>query len=169
MKVEIDWMQRWDNDPRVIITPEKWTDGHSDDPRDLEFRYRKFDNGMMIAETEPWVKFVYVDDPNGDPRCHGALGGDYTLLDGTVFHTRTGWSSRAGVINRDYREYIQDGIVDVTLRYGPYTALAGYAIHSRTLAGYMPKGVYLNRVIKFKDEPYWIPSVDPHVIKKPEV
>lgn len=128
---------------------------------------------VMLISTNmmPWVRYVYIDDPNGRPGLHGALGSDYKLVDGTILKSRTGWSSRAGVINKKYRYMLMDEIVDVTVKFPTWNiGLAGYAYYASFLRNHplWPKDLHLVRHTMFADhEPYWTISTDRYELKKP--
>lgn len=129
------------------------------------------ENVMLIStNNDPWVKFVYIDKPDGNPRHYGALGGDYQLTDGSTLKSRTGWSSRAGVINRNYANHIRDYIVDVTVyRPGHNTGWAGFSIYKSYLENHFawPDDLHMVKVVPDK-EPYWTISTDPNEVVKPK-
>src|SRR5687767_6928409 len=98
-KIEANWFHGYANDPTVKIHVDR------DIYKEWEWLYEPItinDVGsnpfpcMLYSDNNaPWVKFVYIDNPDGNPSQHGALGGEYTLYDGSVIKSRTGWSSRA--------------------------------------------------------------------------
>lgn len=175
--VEPRWFHGYANDPAIslitgptprpnsYIYPTRYFDGY-------EWLYDSFPkspvdltkNVMLISKNNaPWVRFVFVENPTGNPQFHGALGGEYKLTDGSVFKTRTGWSSRDGVINRDYRHYLDDEIVDVAV-----DNLVSH-IYATPLKEHIERTTpyYLVRHIKFNDEPYWTISTHPTKVVKP--
>ena len=170
-KIEPEWMLGYANSPGIRLTIEGYEYKQADwiyNPVPYESR----ENVMLISTNNvPWVRFVFIADPNGNPSNHGALGGEYHLLDGSVFKTRTGWSSREGVINRDYRRYIDDELVGVTLDLGNHRLMAGYAIYQTYLKTHplWPSDLHLVREEKYSGgEPYWHISTDPNEVVKPD-
>lgn len=131
-------------------------------------------NIMLISTNHtPWTKYVYVDDPDGNPSYHGALGGEYKLTSGNTFKTRTGWSSRSSVINRDYRTYLPNEITEVTVyeNKGYYSAgWGGFNLDVQYLQHHelWPKSCYLVREVDSHGEIKHTISVDPDkVVKAP--
>lgn len=172
--IEINWHHGYGNSPTVVVNVDTRL-------RHDTFEYQcvpnndndKRSNVMLIStNNDPWVKFVYIDDPEGRPQYHGALGGDYKLTDGTVFHSRTGWSSRASVLNTkpEYSSLLRSHITEVTLRTDDetsYSLWAGYSCYVNHLKEHSlwPKDVYLIRDNNDKEFQY-SPSVDPNNIVK---
>ena len=81
-------------------------------------RYYRFDldhGRMFIARAAPAVTFIYEADRGG-----GALGRTLTLVDGSEYRTKGGWSSNAAVVNRlrrdrsDVHALLPGSIVEVT-------------------------------------------------------
>lgn len=118
-----------------IITEIKprWNFGYANSPdievsvncdlhKDFEWLYEKTPHlatekfWLISRNNYPWVRFVWVDVPDGEPQLHGALGGEYKLTDGTICKTRTGWSSREGVYNRDHAESVGKEVTEVFVR-----------------------------------------------------
>lgn len=127
---------------------------------------------FLISKTYwPWVRFVLIRDPEGSPNLHGACGGHYRLVDGTVYHSRTGWSSREGVVNTVFQDFIPNSIlapivVEATKGYkwhGYYCSAEYLAEHPK-----FPKGVHLIRDEKYDGEISYYPSVHPDRIEKAE-
>jgi hypothetical protein len=127
---------------------------------------------MMISQSHaPWVSFVYIDDPHGSPTMHGALGGNYKMPDGSIFHSRSGWSSRCGVLNTKYCEFLEDEIVDVTVRSVHGGAMLGgfsiYLSHITPLVNDLGLFMVMYKPSYAVDERSWHISIDPHEVKKP--
>lgn len=59
--------------------------------------WEKFDNGIHLARQGAFAHYFYSD---GKPT-HGYAGRDFrgTFLDGSTFHYKGAWSSRAGCVN----------------------------------------------------------------------
>lgn len=167
------------------ITP-RWYHGFTNDPGinvivDEILPYDSFvyknvngkpDHTMLIStNNDPWVKFVYIEKPDGRPEQCGALGGKYKLTDGTVLESRTGWSSRAGIINRDFRDELSDEIVEVSIKTKNDSMWwGGFNIYQTHLHNHpkWPVELFLVRTLKFNREPYWNISTDPDSITKPK-
>lgn len=169
VRIEPRWNLQWANTPDINVFVDKY--------ERLNYIWRPIpqdarDHVMLISTNqEPWIKFVYIEKPDGRPNLHGALGGDYELTDGDTLKSRTGWSSRAGIINRDYRDFLEDEIVEVTV-YEPESrvGMAGFSLYVNYLLEHpaFPREYHLVREIKFKgNEPYWTFSVDPLEVRKP--
>ena len=170
-KIEPNWYHGYMNSPDIYVEVD--VDLHDT----LDWIYTPVPSDarekVMLLSTNnaPLVKFVYIADPNGTPNSHGALGGNYQLTDGSLLRSRTGWSSREGVINRDYREYMNDELAGITIRYSKYSLMAGYYIYQDYLRNHScwPSDLHLVRELKFEEEPYWHISTDPDkVVKAPE-
>jgi hypothetical protein len=171
IKIEPRWNEKWANSPEIEVTLDE-------DITKMDWIYEKIprkedkpDNQVMLISTnnDPWVKFVYVDDPKGSPTSHGALGGHYTLTDGTVFKSRTGWSSRAGAVNNLYRNRIREELAEVTIYTPGWTCgFAGFNLYHSALTNHelWPKDYYLVREVKFRDEPNWLISAKPDKVVK---
>ena len=168
-KIEPRWNERYANQPDIVVTVDCEMP-HWDTFLWLSVpEYNKRENTMLIsANVQPWCKFVYIADPNGRSQDHGALGGDYCMTDGTVFKSRTGWSSRDGVINRDYAKWFGDEITEVTVKTPRGSNWAGYSLKAHYLMNHelWPDGTYLVRNM-VRDEPYWTISTDPLKVVKP--
>lgn len=173
ISIEPNWMFGYGNSPTIKVTVESLD-------ADYEWIYKPIpkDENKPHAQTmlistnnAPWVRFVYIDNPDGRPQDHGALGGEYLLTDGTTLKSRTGWSSRAGVINTRYRNYIEEEICDVTV-YTPDSKVgwAGQNIYADYLANHplFPKDLHLVRTTTYlKEEVYWQISTQPDKVVKP--
>lgn len=167
-KIEVEWWKGYGNSPELVVYVDKLL---SQD----DFLYFPVEGSISVppvfllsTNNHPWYRFVYVDEkPNGDPSLHGALGGMYKLTDGTVFKTRTGWSSRAGVVNKRYREHLDSELIEPTVVDPTGFHWAGYAHAVSELLhnDLFPKGVYLVRDER-NGEPRWTPSVDPNEVVK---
>jgi hypothetical protein len=169
IKIEPVWNLKWANDPDIKV----YVDAPY--PRDV-WEWQKIpadtDKNFMLLSTnyDPWVKFVYIADPSFDAIRGGALGGEYKLTNGEVLKSRSGWSSRAGVINRDYINLLADEIVDVILMTPEYkTGLAGMNIYYKDLVSHpcWPEGLHLVRKL-WNKEPVWTISTDPRKVVKPD-
>lgn len=165
------WNHKWANDPDVEVTVSE------DITKTLEWLYRKVpedaDKNYWLISTNnfPWVRFVYVANPDGRPQDHGALGGDYKLEDGTILHTNTGWSSRPSVYNRDFAENVGKEVVDVRLRVpGWYSAFAGFYINGEYLEALdkFPRNCYMVRISRPNGETRWVISSTPNKVVKPD-
>lgn len=115
-KIEPNWMHGYGNKPEIVVTVDEALP-HDRFIYNVE-RPNTFAKGnkpggmvrnVMLVSTNqaPWVRFVFVDNPEGDPSYYGALGGTYTLVDGSTFETRTGWSSRCSVVNSKYANLLR--------------------------------------------------------------
>lgn len=167
-KIEPRWMENWSNSPDIIVEVDEKIDWDTVLWRAVPDESRRENTMLISTNIEPWVRFVYIADPTGNPEFHGALGGNYRMEDGTEFKSRSGWSSRSGVVNRDFVQYLDDEIVEVTLRFSQYSHLAGFHIYKSALmeSEVWPEGCYLVREIKFENEPYWHISTTPDVVTK---
>jgi len=165
--IEVNWMLGWANSPSLKVHVDKAIP-HS------EFVYNKFpptakEKFWLLSNTEqhPWYRFVWVDKPDGNPTYHGALGGEYKLTNGEVCKTRTGWSSRPGVVNREFKDFLSYELVDVSLyEAGKITGWAGYYLAvDVALRGYIANHCdwYLVREVRDNGEIVWTPSVDPKI------
>jgi hypothetical protein len=172
LEVSVDWYWGYGNQPAlraiVDLMPKEGLP---------EFIYQAIpdERGTMLISKNnaPWHRFVYVEHAGreGQPQLYGALGGEYRLTDGSVFKTRTGWSSREGVINARYREYIEDELVDCPIRLHHESGGLVAFVSRSYLDGKLPEGVHLIRDdgLYLGNEVYWIPSIDPdEVIKAPK-
>lgn len=164
IKTSVNWFHGYANSP----TLEVYVDDEMPPQSEYVYSIDRNDSGggMLISTNKhPWVRFVYIDNPTFDPIRGGALSGEYKLEGGSILRTRSGWSSRAGVLNRDYNTRI----IEVTVITPGGTRWAGYALDVDWLLENveLPEGVYLVREARFNEEPYWIPSVDPNEVKKP--
>ena len=117
MKISVDWMLNFANNPNFIvedIEPSKW-------PDDTEPVWEVMD-GSHRADGDVFVHYFYS---NGQPT-HGAGGRDMagTYRDGSKFLFKGYWSSRASCVNQYWPSR---PIVDVTC------GLRATAIHSRVL------------------------------------
>lgn len=170
-KIEPEWYHRYANSPKVKI--------HTDQNlHALEWIYKAVPdqsarkNTMLLSTNNwPWCKFVSITNPEYDPIRGGALGGEFKMSDGTVFVSRSGWSSRAGVLNNRYADFLPGEILEPSIRMPPYDMLwAGFAISAEYVRDHpkFPKDLYLVRFIQFEVEPYWTISIDPKEVKKPD-
>jgi hypothetical protein len=166
-KIEPNWMHGWANPPSIYVH----VNGELDD---LEWVYEPLPSDrrekvmLISSNNEPWIRFVYIADPNGQPNQHGGLGGEYKLTDGSILKSRTGWSSREGIINRDYIDELADEVVNITIVRGPYSLRAGYYIYAHDLIDdeAWPDDLYLVRSLKGNNEPVWTISTNPNKVVK---
>jgi hypothetical protein len=174
VSLNVRWMHGYANKPgfeaivNEIPARDSWVYESIEDPQ----------GWMLISTTNrPWYRFVYIEKKhiNGHPNRGGALGGSYRLTDGSVLESRTGWSSREGVVNTDYRGHIGGELVDVPIKskeeaerkYASF--FAGHYVEVDALRPHLPEGVYLVKDPTYLDgEVYWCPSVDPYQVVKPE-
>lgn len=166
-EIRIDWHWGYANQPSVKAIVDE-------DPMSLEWVYKDIpdERGTMLISrnNSPWYRFLFVerDAEKGDPQFHGALGGAYRLEDGSTLKTRTGWSSRAGVVNTQFRDYIYGTLVEVSI--GTDRPLwAGFYCEHDYLTDHplWPEDVYLVMTRRWlKGELYWIPSVDEFQVVK---
>lgn len=165
------WMHGYANSPEIEVIVDKRPAYESFIWRACPDPHARRKTMLISTNQSPWVKFVYIDNPEGAPQYHGALGGDYTMQDGTVFKSRSGWSSRAGVINDKYRTYISGEICEVVLyEPGQKIGLAGFHIYALYLRNHpkWPKDLHLVREKRFSDlEIYHTISIDPNKVVKP--
>lgn len=134
---------------------------------------------LLSTNLNPWIKYVSIDDPFGSPTRHGNCGGEFKMIDGSTFKSRTGWSSSDSDVNSVFKQFVPNfsDIVDVTLveprelkrgpHYYPYPMRwAGYSLTLDALkqlrvdaADIWPtengKPVYMVKVGH-----KWVPSVD---------
>lgn len=176
-RIEPHWYHGFANSPSIHIylaAPLKLHNGGN-----LEWLYApvpdatKREKTMLLSTNNaPWVKFVYIDNPDGNPSMDGALGGEYKLTNGEVLNSRTGWSSRSGVLNRNYADFLEDELAEVTLfEPGWSIGWAGFNVYAQYLKNHekWPRDLYLVREIKFNEEPYWYISTNPtKVVKGPK-
>jgi hypothetical protein len=171
-KIGVNWYHGYANSAQLEVTVDKL-------PEHKDFIYQpttdwEKDPVMLISQNlAPWVKFVYIANRNGQSQFDGALGGDYKLTNGQVLKSRTGWSSRSGVINRDYAEWIPDDIMEPTvivpLDGGKYPSRwAGFAIVAKYIREHpmWPKGLYLICSKSERGEINYTPSIHPTKIEK---
>jgi hypothetical protein len=136
LSVYVDRSEAFDNNPslRAVL------DGEPPQLQSVPHQVFETDGGkLFFAEQDGFVHFVLEAQGGG-----GALGGEVTLEDGTVYRTNGGWSSRAGVVNR----YVEHPVVDVafrTPRYKNNVLLAG-ALLASVAAEHMPEGMTLAEV-----------------------
>lgn len=177
--VEVNWFQGYGNNPEFIVnTPDR--------PAHQDFVYEVIHHAegefLLSTNLDPWVKFVYVTDRDGQPQYHGALGGAYKLVPTPldpepIYRTRTGWSSRAGVINcYFYPEYLRKRIVDVALNDTSPKGFkwAGYAVYIDWLEELVgnyndthEEYIYIVKQTKPDGEVCYYPSIHPHQVRKP--
>lgn len=184
LEIRPRWMHEYANDPDVEIVVRglhqfQWHNWlYQPDPIDA----RK--NVMLVSTNNwPWCRFASIDsEPQGNPTYHGNAGGEFHIADrqnnptGEVFKSRTGWSSREGVVNTMYRHLIPSELAGCIV----YNAedkskyrvgMAGYYISADYLKEHplFPKDLHLVRQLKFADkEVYWTISTSPDAITKPE-
>jgi len=171
-KIDINWNHGWANAPQVEIT----VDGKMPEPSEWIYQATtdwENDPTMLISRNfDPWVRFVYISKRDGQAQFDGALGGDYRLTNGEVLKSRTGWSSRASVINVKYSTFIPDDILEPTLiipsKYGAMK-WAGYAVTAKYIREHelWPKDIYLVIDNRRNDEVHYAPSIDPTEVRKP--
>lgn len=173
-KIEPRWNHQWANSPDISITMD------SDPFREWEWLYKKIPRtederkNVFLLSTNNWpfVRFVHIGDPDGNPTYNGALGGTYKLDTGETFESRSGWSSRVGVVNTVYRDWISDELADVST-FTPsfkYTAIHGLCISKDYLMNHpaWPKGCHLVRDTTYlQNEVYWHISAQPDKVVKP--
>lgn len=100
--VEIKWWHNYANSPEFVVEAVK--------PDHDSFEYEVIDKGdsdfLLSVNNNPWVRFVSVQRKgrDGSPSMYGNAGGDFRLTNGEVYKTRTGWSSRASVVNKYYSD-----------------------------------------------------------------
>ena len=179
------WMHGYANSPDIEVEVRglsnfKWEDWlYMPDPQ----AQRK--NVMLVSTNNwPWCRFAYIgNEPQGNPTYHGNCGGEYHIANhdnvptGEVFRSRTGWSSREGVVNVAYRHLIPGEIAGVIIYNADEdgmdrkyrTGMAGYAIDAQYLRSHAkwPEGLHLAREVK-RNEVYWTISTSLGEITKPE-
>jgi hypothetical protein len=167
------WNFGYANSPDIEITVN--CDLHAD----FEWLYEKTPHDatekfwLISTNVEPWVRFVWVDVPDGDARLHGALGGDYKLTDGTICKTRTGWSSRSGVYNRDHVTHPFNEVAECFVRFAErQVTFAGFYIEAAYLEAHdkFPRDCHLVRERKYQglSEIYWTISTERGEVIKPD-
>jgi hypothetical protein len=170
LKIGVNWYHNWANAPQLEVTVDEL-------PKHEAFFYQatsdwEKDPIMLISRNvEPWIKFVYIANRDGKAQYDGALGGDYKLTNGEVLHSKTGWSSRAGVINQRFAEWIPDDILEPTVivEGGKYPSRwAGFAIVAKYIREHplWPEDLYLICEKRFESEIYYTPSIDPVKVVK---
>jgi hypothetical protein len=171
-KIEPRWNEKYANTPDIIVEVDEklsWEEVLWDAVPEADQREHTL---LLSTNCDPWVRFVYIADPNGHHNSHGALGGPYHMTDGTIFNSKTGWSSRSGVVNRDYSDYLREEIVDVTIRLGQYSLVAGFHCYLSYIRDHpcWPEDLYLIRNEKYlSSEAYWTISCHPDEVRKPHV
>lgn len=167
--IEPQWNLGYSNSPEIVVSIDcdvpltedcVWVKDYDGD-RDIT---------LITTTFAPFVRFVHIEDPNGDPLRFGALGGAYRLEDGTVLRSRSGWSSRVGVINLRHNHLLPDELAGVTIRTREGGHLGGWSLSAKALAGHplWPEGCYLVRELLFRDdEPYWHISTSEDRVTKP--
>jgi hypothetical protein len=168
-KIEPIWNHGWANDPDIEVH----VDGryaHDAWLYDIVSGDKDGKSATLLSTNLwPWVRFVAVADKYGKPQYNGALAGEYKLTDGDTYKTTSGWSSRSGVFNRDYIHKMPGEIVGVKVRYpGAYSLMAGMCINAADLVANpaWPRDLHLVRVVKFRNEPYWVISSEPDKVVK---
>lgn len=139
---------------------------------------------LLSTNLNPWIRYVSIADPKGSPTSHGALGGTYKLTDGTVFNSRTGWSSSDSQVNKLFRDFVPEHsyIIDVTLveprpddsKYTYPMRWAGYALtidHLDELYRASDNSLWPtfggNKINIVRAGNVWIPSIDNYPGTKP--
>ncbi len=169
LEIKPRWYHGFGNSPGIEIIVDKMLPFDSFVYKNVD---EKPDHTMLIStNNDPWVKFVYIADPNGSPTTNGALGGTYKLDDGTEFKSRSGWSSRASAINKHYRDHLYDEIVEVSIKTGKDSIWwAGFSVYQTHLYNHpnWPLDLYLVREITSygSGEPHWTISADPDKVVK---
>lgn len=107
MRVSVDWMEQWANEPRFLITgvePPTW-------PASTELAWERLSN-MHRCDRGPFTLYFWTD---GKPT-NGFGGSTFKgrMQDGTPFEYVGAWSSRAGVVNVLWPDR---KVVDVTVGY----------------------------------------------------
>jgi len=130
---------------------------------------------LLSQNNWPWVRYVAIANPDGDPSLNGALGGDYKLTNGRTYHSRTGWSSNSASCNRLHPKYLKSEVTEVYLKASNEgTSWAGYNIsldaleylRSTTLWP-LVNGAPVHLVKT--NLGYWVPSIDPlEIVKAPQ-
>ena len=170
VKIEANWYHGYANSPQLDITVDhgmpkfdEWIYQATSDPT--------VDPVMLVSKNfDPWVRFVYIADRTGNPSLEGALGGTYHLDDDTTLESRTGWSSRAGVINKNFSDYIPGEILEPGLnQQDSGFRWAGYAITADYIKQHelWPEDLYLIRNVSDSGEITHTPSIDPDEVVKP--
>src|SRR3954462_10940600 len=98
VSAEVEWWLNYGNSPTLKMVVR---DGSL--PKHDEFIYEcipttktdNYPNDQFLLSTNLWpvVKFVYVNNADGNPTYHGALGGTRKLTCGDFHKSRSGWSS----------------------------------------------------------------------------
>ncbi len=166
--IGVNWYHGYANSPQLEITVDR------NMPKFEEWIFQattdyKVDPVMLISQNfDPWVKFVYISDRNGNPSLNGALGGKFKLTTGEVLESRSGWSSRAGVINKSYQKFIPGAILEPTVLTPDGFRWAGFAILAKYVGQHelWPEGIYLVPEVSNSSELTFTPSVDPNVVVK---
>jgi hypothetical protein len=169
-KIEPVWYHGFANRPGIDVAVNKdifveWEWIYEPIPRD------KRENVFLLSYNNwPWVRYVYIADPTGDPTRHGALGGEYKLTDGTVLKSKSGWSSRASVVNSKYTGILDDVITEVGVALpGRAIKFAGLNLPVTYLEDHplFPEGLFM--VPDTLSEPAWYISTSPGEVTKPDV
>lgn len=103
--VEIDWMRGFSNSPRVILKGIKVPEY----PSKTDPLWEKLENGIHVARKGDFVFYFYTDGNPTDGFAGRVFEG--TFKDGSTFKYKGAWSSRAGCVNRVYRDQIVDVVV----------------------------------------------------------
>jgi len=166
--IDVRWHHGYGNMPEMVVTVSKLPprDAWIYNPIPVEDGRARF---LLSTNQWPWSRFVLIRDPNGSPNLHGALGGEYRLIDGSTLMSRTGWSSREGVVNSLFRNYVPDDLLaPVTVEVAKGYKWHGYYIGVGYLRNHalFPEGIYLVRDEKADGEVTYYPSVHPERVEK---
>lgn len=168
-KITINWNWGYMNQPQILAEVDEVL------PQD-QYTYQPIpaEGGTfyLSGNNTPWYRFLFVETEaeEKNPQLYGALGGEYNLTDGSVLKTRTGWSSREGIVNTRYRDHVRDCLVDVPIRTsdkGVY--LAGNYVEQGFLRSHplWPQDIYLIKTTDWlAGEVYFIPSIMPGEVVK---
>lgn len=183
-KIQPNWMHGYGNRPEINvyvdqvhphdsfiydIVPSRSAQKAANRARIKKLVQAGYEVMLISTNNTPWTKFVYIENPSGDPQYYGALGGEYKLTSGNTFKTRTGWSSRASVINRDHPDYLPNEITEVTVyETSKVSGWGGFNLDVQYLQHHelWPKGCYLVREVDSDGEIKHTISVEPDKVVK---
>lgn len=163
VKAKIDWMEKWSNNPELVVAVEDW-------PSSEEFRYEQRGN-LFFAEKDGAVSFF---SHSGKDENLGGYGGDefkIRMIDGTEKILKGPWSSRSGVMNREgFTESVEVRLFeDIESYERGYTALGAHItleVAKEAIKKFCPK-VYLVKVEDSTDVTY-VPSLSKDKVVKPK-
>lgn len=167
---DVGWMEGYGNLPEIHVK----VDGRMPSPSACiwqQFPPHAAKNFSLVSYHEPWAQFRHINNPQDQPNFGGNMGGTFHLRTGEVLNTRCGWSSRAGVFNKDPKAYGLPGPIEEVIIYHPESAtgMFGYSLELVTLhqivSRFLPE-LFLVRH-DMGNEPTWVISTEPDRIVKP--